>query len=55
MNDLLPDLPRLRTLETWLVLILDQVRQQIATTERGSASTASRPGRPHPTGSSKTA
>ncbi|MFJ5901760.1 hypothetical protein ACIQFZ_41930 [Streptomyces sp. NPDC093064] len=34
MNDLSPDLPRLRILETWLVLTLDRVRQQIATTER---------------------
>ncbi|MFJ6564696.1 DUF6233 domain-containing protein [Streptomyces sp. NPDC091412] len=34
MNDLPPDLPRLRILETWLVLTLDRVRQQIATAER---------------------
>ncbi len=33
-HDLPPALPRLRTLETWLVLTLDRVRQQIATTER---------------------
>ncbi|WP_225080398.1 DUF6233 domain-containing protein [Streptomyces sp. CoT10] len=34
MNDLPPDLPHLRALETWLVLTLDRVRQQIAITER---------------------
>ncbi|MFJ5901878.1 hypothetical protein ACIQFZ_42650 [Streptomyces sp. NPDC093064] len=34
MNDPPPDLPCLRTLETWLALTLDRVRQQIATTER---------------------
>ncbi|WP_030168868.1 DUF6233 domain-containing protein [Streptomyces sp. NRRL S-813] len=34
MNDLPPDLPRLRTLETWLALSLDRVRQQIAAAER---------------------
>ncbi|MFF1547178.1 DUF6233 domain-containing protein [Streptomyces sp. NPDC058291] len=34
MHDLPPDLPRLRTLETWLVLTLDRVRQQIADAER---------------------
>ncbi|MFD4977414.1 hypothetical protein [Streptomyces sp. NPDC058424] len=28
MNDLPPDLPRLRTLETWLVLTLDRVRHK---------------------------
>ncbi|MGW2896854.1 hypothetical protein ACWDAO_20120 [Streptomyces sp. NPDC001212] len=51
MSDLPPGLPRLRILETWLVLTLDRVRQQIATAD----SAASRPGRPHPTGSSKAA
>ncbi|WP_086560305.1 DUF6233 domain-containing protein [Streptomyces africanus] len=34
MNDLPPDLPRLRTLETWLILTLDRVRRQIADAER---------------------
>ncbi|MGW4042932.1 DUF6233 domain-containing protein [Streptomyces sp. NPDC004721] len=34
MNDLPPDLPRLRTLETWLLLTLDRVRQQITEAER---------------------
>lgn len=34
MNDLPPDLPRLRTLETWLALSLDRVRQQITELER---------------------
>jgi hypothetical protein len=34
MNDLPPDLPRLRILETWLALSLDRVRQQIADAER---------------------
>nr|BFD88588.1 hypothetical protein StreXyl84_79890 [Streptomyces sp. Xyl84] len=34
LSDLPPDLPRLRTLETWLVLTLDRVRTQIAATER---------------------
>lgn len=34
MNDLPPDLPRLRTLETWLTLQLQQVRQAITTAER---------------------
>ncbi|MGW5197384.1 DUF6233 domain-containing protein [Streptomyces spiralis] len=34
MNDLPPDLARLRTLETWLALQLDRVRQQIADLER---------------------
>ncbi|NED31138.1 DUF6233 domain-containing protein [Streptomyces sp. SID8499] len=37
MNDLPPDLPRLRTLETWLALQLDQVRQRIAAVERQEA------------------
>lgn len=34
MTDLPPDLPRLRTLETWLAYTLDRVRQQIAGAER---------------------
>jgi hypothetical protein len=34
MNDLPPDLPRLRILETWLALSLDRVRQQITAAER---------------------
>ncbi|MGW5123325.1 DUF6233 domain-containing protein [Streptomyces sp. NPDC004069] len=33
MNDLPPDLPRLRTLETWLAMTLDRVRQQITNLE----------------------
>ncbi|MFF8910594.1 DUF6233 domain-containing protein [Streptomyces olivaceoviridis] len=33
-DDLPPDLPRLRVLETWLVLTLDRVRQQISALER---------------------
>ncbi|WP_225825631.1 DUF6233 domain-containing protein [Streptomyces naphthomycinicus] len=37
MNDLPPDLTRLRTLETWLALSLDRVRQQIADAERREA------------------
>jgi hypothetical protein len=34
MHDLPPDLPRLRTLETWLALALDDVRQAIAAAQR---------------------
>ncbi|NYV74217.1 DUF6233 domain-containing protein [Streptomyces sp. UH6] len=34
MTDLPPDLPRLRTLETWLELSLAEVRQAIAWAER---------------------
>ncbi|MFF9624303.1 DUF6233 domain-containing protein [Streptomyces griseosporeus] len=37
MNDLPPDLPRLRTLETWLSLALDDVRRAIAAAERRQA------------------
>lgn len=37
MHDLPPDLPRLRTLETWLTLQLAQVRQQITAVERREA------------------
>ncbi|MGX1116377.1 hypothetical protein RKD37_001740 [Streptomyces ambofaciens] len=34
MTHLPPDLPRLRTLETWLALALDEVRQAIAQAEQ---------------------
>ena len=34
MHDLPPDLPRLRTLETWLAYTLDRVRRQIRDVER---------------------
>jgi hypothetical protein len=34
VTDLPPDLPRLRTLETWLACTLRRVRQQIADAER---------------------
>ncbi|MFD8710876.1 DUF6233 domain-containing protein [Streptomyces anulatus] len=34
MGDLPPDLQRLRTLETWLTLSLQRVREQIAAVER---------------------
>lgn len=34
MNDLPPDLPRLRTLETWLQLTLDEVRAAITAAEK---------------------
>ncbi|MFD4625870.1 DUF6233 domain-containing protein [Streptomyces sp. NPDC058475] len=37
MQDLPPDLPRLRTLETWLVRTLDRVRQQVAAVEQREA------------------
>ncbi|MEU8623342.1 DUF6233 domain-containing protein [Streptomyces sp. NPDC048669] len=37
MNDLPPDLPRLRTLETWLAASLHRVRQQIAAAEQREA------------------
>ncbi|MEU4171034.1 DUF6233 domain-containing protein [Streptomyces sp. NPDC026665] len=37
MHDLPPDLPRLRTLETWLAYTLDRVRQQIAAAEQREA------------------
>ncbi|MEU8469537.1 DUF6233 domain-containing protein [Streptomyces sp. NPDC029006] len=36
-DDLPPDLPRLRTLETWLAMTLDRVRQQITAVERREA------------------
>jgi hypothetical protein len=34
VNDLPPDLQRLRTLETWLILTLDRVRRQIVDAQR---------------------
>ncbi|MFH8531465.1 DUF6233 domain-containing protein [Streptomyces tendae] len=37
MTDLPPDLPRLRTLETWLALTLDQVRAAIRLAEQREA------------------
>jgi hypothetical protein len=37
VHDLPPDLPRLRTLETWLTHTLDRVRQQIAAAEQRDA------------------
>ncbi|MEU9117507.1 DUF6233 domain-containing protein [Streptomyces sp. NPDC048483] len=37
MSELPPDLPRLRTLETWLQLTLDQVRRHIALAEQQAA------------------
>jgi hypothetical protein len=37
VTDLPPDLPRLRTLETWLTYSLAQVRQQIAAIEQREA------------------
>ncbi|MGQ4353126.1 DUF6233 domain-containing protein [Streptomyces drozdowiczii] len=37
MNDLPPDLPRLRTLETWLAMTLDRVRAQIVAVETREA------------------
>ncbi|GED89303.1 hypothetical protein TNCT6_63880 [Streptomyces sp. 6-11-2] len=37
VNDLPPDLPRLRTLEMWLALSLDRVRGEIAAAERREA------------------
>ncbi|MEV4438533.1 DUF6233 domain-containing protein [Streptomyces sp. NPDC049577] len=45
MNDLPPDLPRLRTLETWLAHTLDRVRARIADLERQTANTPPPP--PH--------
>ncbi|WP_237693375.1 hypothetical protein [Streptomyces sp. SID2888] len=39
MNDLPLDLPRLRTLETWLAMTLDRVRQQIADRAAGAGTT----------------
>lgn len=37
MTDLPPDLPRLRTLETWLAYTLKEVRQAIAAAEQREA------------------
>ncbi|MFG2684219.1 DUF6233 domain-containing protein [Streptomyces sp. NPDC048392] len=37
MTDLPPDLPRLRTLETWLALTLDEVRAAIRLAEQREA------------------
>ncbi|MFC7266736.1 hypothetical protein [Streptomyces lutosisoli] len=37
MQDLPPDLPRLRTLETWLAHTLDRVRKQIVAAEQREA------------------
>ncbi|GFE19991.1 DUF6233 domain-containing protein [Streptomyces nigrescens] len=37
MSELPPDLPRLRTLETWLQLTLDQVRQAITVAQQQAA------------------
>ncbi|MFF7966782.1 DUF6233 domain-containing protein [Streptomyces sp. NPDC007903] len=37
MHDLPPDLPRLRTLETWLALTLERVRAAITEAERRAA------------------
>jgi hypothetical protein len=37
VTDLPPDLPRLRTLETWLQLTLAEVRRQIAAVEKREA------------------
>ncbi|MGW2305882.1 DUF6233 domain-containing protein [Streptomyces sp. NPDC001809] len=48
MSELPPDLPRLRTLEHWLVLSLDRVRERIAEIETREA--ALRPVRALPEG-----
>ncbi|WP_329274045.1 DUF6233 domain-containing protein [Streptomyces sp. NBC_00691] len=48
MSELPPDLPRLRTLEHWLVLSLDRVRERIAEVETREA--ALRPVRALPEG-----
>lgn len=40
MSDLPPDLPRLRTLETWLALHLEQVRRAIVAAEEQEAERA---------------
>lgn len=42
MYDLPPDLPRLRTLETWLLMTLERVRQQITVAEQVEALDAAR-------------
>ncbi|MEV6477579.1 DUF6233 domain-containing protein [Streptomyces sp. NPDC051657] len=52
MGDQPPDLERLRTLETWLALSLDRVREQITAVERSAhppartAAPGRRPARP---------
>lgn len=48
MYDLPPDLPRLRTLETWLLMTLERVRQQIAVAEQVEAMDAARKVSPPP-------
>ncbi|MFE2140165.1 DUF6233 domain-containing protein [Streptomyces sp. NPDC059456] len=48
MSDLPPDLPRLRTLEKWLAMSLDRVRQQIAAEEQRVAELAARQSLPPP-------
>ncbi|MER7733654.1 DUF6233 domain-containing protein [Streptomyces erythrochromogenes] len=48
MSDLPPDLPRLRTLETWLALSLDRVRQQIAAAEQQAVADVHREPPPAP-------
>ncbi|MFJ1865520.1 DUF6233 domain-containing protein [Streptomyces sp. NPDC088097] len=49
MSDLPPDLARLRTLETWLVLTLERVRGEIETAEALAAEVAARlPAAPPP-------
>ncbi|GAA3384536.1 DUF6233 domain-containing protein [Streptomyces racemochromogenes] len=42
MSDLPPDLPRLRTLETWLEMTLARVQRQIAVEEARQAEVAAR-------------
>lgn len=48
MSDLPPDLPRLRTLETWLEMTLARVRQQIAVEEAAAAERSARQAPPPP-------
>lgn len=49
MYDLPPDLPRLRVLETWLLMTLERVRQQITVAEQVAAlDAARRPALPPP-------
>jgi hypothetical protein len=50
MPDLPPDLARLRVLETWLQLQLDQVRAAIAAAERKERRPQQPPARPRPAG-----
>lgn len=42
MYDLPPDIPRLRILETWLLVSLERVRQQIAAVEQVEAMESAR-------------